>query len=160
MALHCLPGFHQPCGGFEGMGQVLLDFLYNPPTAFPKLRFNSTISHFILLFRQTGSSRLPKMGLFSRFAGWIHLQYVKLREYLNVPKYSCGEYQDYKIIIIFMNGATMDWKGTPWGTLWEDFKSIMRENGRIDEVWTNMRGDFWEGGAPPWSGDARLMITF
>jgi hypothetical protein len=43
----------------------------------------------------------------------------------------------------------MHWKGPPWGSLWEEFKQVMRSKGLILEVYTNMNGDFWEGGEPP-----------
>jgi hypothetical protein len=83
------------------------------------------------------------------FFNWIRLHYVRLRERLGVPKYRHGELDDYEILIKFFDGGHMHWKGRPWGSLWEEFKQVMRAKGLILEVYTNMNGDFWEGGEPP-----------
>jgi hypothetical protein len=103
--------------------------------------------------------RLSKMGLFSRFANWIHLKYVRLRERFGIPKYRHGELDHYEIHIFFMDGSNVEWQGTPWGSLWEDFKSLLRASGPIYEIYTNELGDYWEGGYNPYYSTARLTLT-
>jgi len=77
-----------------------------------------------------------------RFRRWLCCCfYVKVREILDLPKYSSGEYDDFQAVSYFSDGATYTWRGRPWVLAWEDFKEALENRVEyvIMNIWVSFR---------------------
>jgi hypothetical protein len=70
---------------------------------------------------------------------WLHRFYVRVREFLHLPKYRHGRYDNFEVLAYFTDGSNVRWRGRPWGITWEDFKELLQE---ASYIMTNMQGEF------------------